>query len=295
MKLSIILVCYNHEKYVEEAVSSIFMQEANFRYEIIVADDFSSDNTLGIIQKFQLLYPEKIKILSSDKNLGITKNYQRAFKACSGEYIAILEGDDYWISPKKLIKQINFLDAYPGCSFCFHRFIGYNQKAQEFFSSPKISENIQVLSTEDLIRENFIGNFSTCMYKKEIINQIPDNLYDLLVYDWMFNIVNSQYGNIGYLTEFLSVYRIHNEGIWSKKNKKSKIIEITNCIDQYNKFLNYEFDAEFEKTKLNLNNKFFLSLKKMIRLVVPPLIIIVFKLICPPVVMNIIKRHLYVE
>ena len=251
IKLSIALVTYNCEEYIVEALDSIMMQKINCSYEIVVADDCSTDNTLELIKRYQSTTDALIRILPSTENLGITKNYERVFGACKGRYIAILEGDDYWISPNKISTQIAFLDQNPNCSFCFHSLIMLN----EIEKTATLSKNIEKTkpSVEDLILDNFIGNFSTCMYRAKIVRKIlkMPELWVMAVYDWMFNIMNSRFGEIGFIPKALSVYRVHNTGAWSSKSSKDKRQEILVAIDQYNQFLNYEYDTTFQSVKLN--------------------------------------------
>ncbi len=245
--LSIALVTYNCQKFVSQAMDSILMQKINCDYEIIVADDHSTDNTLQILLEYQKLYPKLIKILNSTHNLGITKNYQRAFKECKGKYIAILEGDDYWISPNKISKQIEFLEQNKDCSFCSHKIFIHNEINNNATLFAPLKK--QKFTTKDLIIDNFIGNFSTCMYRQEVIKKIPLKLYDLQVYDWMFNIINSTHGTIGYLLEPLSIYRQHEGGVWSSGNKLKQRVDIAIAIDKYNLFLDKKYDKEFHLAK----------------------------------------------
>src|SRR5205085_12529467 len=99
-KLSVLLVTYNHEQYIRQALDSVLMQRTDFDFEIVVADDFSQDSTRAIVEGYQAEY-YNIRILQSEKNVGITHNYQPGSAACRGEYVAVLEGDDYWTSPNK--------------------------------------------------------------------------------------------------------------------------------------------------------------------------------------------------
>ncbi len=298
LKLNIILIAYNHEKYIREAIDSILMQNLDFEYKIIVADDCSSDNTLEIIKEYANKHHEKFKLLENSINLGVTKNYQRAFQACTAEYIAILEGDDYWISPQKIKKQINFLDNNKNFSFCFHRFIGHDEGTNHVFASNNPFKDSIIIDTKTLIENNFIGNFSTCVYRYEIIKQLPLKLFEMKAYDWIVNILCSQYGDIGFLNEFLSVYRQHDEGVWSSKSKLQKKIMTLKYIDEYDKFLNFKYNQQFELAKLTLatylpkekcedlsQDKEFRLLsilkrfKRIISLLTPPIIIIFLKTI----------------
>ena len=119
MKLNIILITYNQQNYIRQTVESILMQTTDFDFNIVVADDCSPDSTLDIIKE----YVEESKIefvfLKNEKNLGYTENYKRAFAACNAEYIAIMEGDDYWTSPLHLQKHVDFLDLHKEYSMSF--------------------------------------------------------------------------------------------------------------------------------------------------------------------------------
>ena len=228
------------------------MQNINCDYEIIVADDYSTDDTLEILSRYQKLYADIINIIPSTANLGITKNYQKAFKECRGKYIAILEGDDYWISPNKITKQMLFLEANKDCSLCSHQLFIHNEVSNSVTLASVVSR--EKFNTEFLINNNFIGNFSSCMYRKDVIDQIPPHLYELNVYDWMFNIVCSLHGYIGYILEPLSVYRLHKQGLWSSAKKQEARKELSISIDEYNKFLNYKYDKEFNIAKFKHTN-----------------------------------------
>ncbi|MDQ3815609.1 MAG: glycosyltransferase family 2 protein, partial [Armatimonadota bacterium] len=123
MKVSIVMVTYNHEKYIAQAVESVLMQETNFDYELIIGEDCSQDKTRAIVMDFQRRFPERIRLLLPEKNLGGSgkTNFLQTLAAAQGQYVALLEGDDYWTSPHKLQKQVDFLDSHPECAICFHK------------------------------------------------------------------------------------------------------------------------------------------------------------------------------
>src|SRR5262249_26249784 len=122
---SVLLITYNHARFVTEALESILMQQTDFDFEIVVADDGSTDRTFEIIKEYAGREPH-MRLLPAESNLGISRNYQRGFAACRGDYVAVIEGDDYWISPRKLQMTASYLDRNPKCSFCFHRVIRYD-------------------------------------------------------------------------------------------------------------------------------------------------------------------------
>ncbi len=118
--LSVFLLVYNHEKYLHKALDGILMQKVNFKYEIVVGEDCSQDKSRQILMDYQNMYPDKMNLLFRDKNIGAVKNSYDTFINCQGKYIALLEGDDYWIDDQKLQIQFDFMESHPECSECFH-------------------------------------------------------------------------------------------------------------------------------------------------------------------------------
>lgn len=115
--VSIGVVTYNQDKYISQCLESILKQVVDFEYEIIVGDDASSDSTQSILLDYQSRYPRTIKLIINDSNRGISNNYKSVLSKCSGKYIALCEGDDFWIDPNKLAKQVHFLETH--CEFGF--------------------------------------------------------------------------------------------------------------------------------------------------------------------------------
>src|SRR5437899_12856070 len=122
MKVTALVTTYNHGNYIAQALDSVLMQKTNFEYEIIVAEDCSIDRTRSIVLDFQRRDPERIRLVLPAENLGSAGNrvFAQAFELAQGEYVALLDGDDYWTSPKKLQKQVEFLGTHPECVLCFH-------------------------------------------------------------------------------------------------------------------------------------------------------------------------------
>ena len=111
--VSVGMLTYNHEKYIASALDSILMQNVNFKYEIVVCDDCSSDNTKDILLRYMQKYPKVIKVYLNEKNLGAQGNANKLRTLCTGKYRATLEGDDYWITTSKLQTQVDFLESHP--------------------------------------------------------------------------------------------------------------------------------------------------------------------------------------
>ena len=183
-------------------------------------------------------------------NLGIPQNIKRCLNACSGDYIAFCEGDDYWTDPYKIQKQLEFLESHPDYALCFNALIIYYEEENKYVPH---SEPLQIhkdtFTIEDLIDYNYIGNFSCCMYRASIVRKVPPAIFDIFTVDWMFNMACARLGKIGFLKDWMSVYRKHSQGAWSTKSNQDQGSELPPLIDIYNQFFNYEYDTQFRRLK----------------------------------------------
>lgn len=117
------MLTYNQERYINEAIRSVMLQETNFPFELVIGNDASTDCTGTICADWQKKYPEQIVLFNRKKNLGLQQNFIQTYAQCRGQYIAICEGDDFWTDKRKLQIQADFLDTHPDYSTCFHRVI----------------------------------------------------------------------------------------------------------------------------------------------------------------------------
>ena len=122
IKVSVIVVTYNHEKYIAKAINSILAQETDFKYEILIGDDASTDSTADIVMQYASQNPDIIKAVCREKNVGATKNAYSLLKSAKGKYLATLEGDDMWTDVNKLKLQVDFLEDNPQFIACAHKF-----------------------------------------------------------------------------------------------------------------------------------------------------------------------------
>ncbi len=135
IKLSVIFITYNHEKYVEKAIRSVLSQETDFPFEVVIGEDCSTDSTKEIIERTIEDYPERkayVRFVKREKNTGRpTLNVYETTKECRGEYLAYLEGDDYWSDPHKLKKQVDFLEAHKEYIGCTHSTVMIGEDGEE--------------------------------------------------------------------------------------------------------------------------------------------------------------------
>ena len=248
--ISVVITTYNQESFITKCIESVLMQQGDFQLEVVIGDDHSTDGTRKIIERYQEKNPDIIKMISTPENNGMQQNLKRCLDCCSGDFVAVCEGDDYWIDPGKLNKQMEFLDANPDCSMCFNSIMLFIEKDGTSFQHIE-QQNLltERFSTEDLIESNFIGNFSCCMYRTSIIRQLPEKLFQLRFADWLFNLCCSQFGPIGYLSEMMSVYRIHEKGVWSRKNLLQQNKAIFRSLRKFDLLSDHRFSATIKETK----------------------------------------------
>src|SRR5665647_3605762 len=109
-KVSVLMTTYNQDQYIRQGIESVLAQQASFAYELVIGEDCSTDGTRAICRAYQQQHPETIRLLAREKNLGAAENFLSALAECSGEYLAILDGDDFWPNPLKLQEQADCLD-----------------------------------------------------------------------------------------------------------------------------------------------------------------------------------------
>jgi glycosyltransferase involved in cell wall biosynthesis len=288
MKVSVILITYNHEKYIREAIESVLMQHINYDVEVIVADDCSTDETLDIIKLYESKTLFAFRYFQQQENIGLVKNYQRAFAAASSEYVAVLEGDDYWTDPYRLQKHIDFLDTHFECVMTYNRNVSYLQESKMFqVDNENLNTNNKYITVKNLASGNCIGNFSTCVYRKTVLDKIDPTIFNMNIADWMVNLAVAQYGLICQLGEIMSVYRVHNNGEWSKMNRLMRLKMEYDCAESYNKYFELKYNVEFlslqsyiqsEIEKIENKKRFnWRSIKRYC----PPIAIMIIKLFIP--------------
>jgi glycosyltransferase involved in cell wall biosynthesis len=244
MKLSVLMITYNHERFIAQALDSILMQEVDFEYEIVIGEDCSSDKTREIVCRYQTMYPDKIRLLLNDVNLGMMENFQRAYLACQGDFIAILEGDDFWTNAGKLQRQVDLLEANPNLAICFHN----AEYLWEIEGEPPTrflckQDQKETSTLEDVLAENFIPTL-TSMFRNRLFGDFPQWFAGLKFGDWPLHVLNAQYGDVGYLNESMASYRVHSAGAAStahsdKKKDRENIQAIIDCYKT--------FDAYFDR------------------------------------------------
>lgn len=219
--VSVCMITYNHEKYIAQAIESVLMQETNFKYELVIGEDCSTDDTRYIVRAYGERYPEQIRLLLPERNQGMIANFVSTLNVCRGQYIALLEGDDYWTDPLKLQKQVDFLEEHKECVICFHDAKVIHEDGSKE-SHSYLPAGQKVISTlDDLLVSNFIPTCSV-FFRNGLIKEFPEWYYELKMGDWPLHILNAKHGKIGYINNEMAVRR-YSSGIHSSMDEISKI------------------------------------------------------------------------
>jgi glycosyltransferase involved in cell wall biosynthesis len=242
MKASVMLITYNHEKYIAQAIEGALMQKTDFPYEVVVGEDCSTDGTREIVIDYQHKYPDQVRLLPSERNLGGRENAKRTRQACQGQYVAILDGDDYWTDPHKLQKQVDFLDENPGFALCFHNVavVDENSKPLPRLYCPASQKTISTL--EDLLYANFIPTCAT-LFRGRLAGNEPDWFWTMPMGDWPFLILLAQHGQIGYLNEVMGVYRRHGGGVFTSRSNDRRFDESVRLYEAISLHFEHRYDA----------------------------------------------------
>jgi glycosyltransferase involved in cell wall biosynthesis len=216
--ISIWVLTYNHAKYIKECLIGIFSQKTNLNYEVLIGDDCSSDKTYEIINEISSTQKHPITIIRSKKNLWDVSGTVLAYKLFSiarGKYVALCEGDDFWTDQNKLEKQVDYLDSNPHCSFCFTDFQAERNKTlQELHPNFKKENQFIGINFADQVAS--IAQTCTWLVRRECIQNLPDWVTSAYTADWCMQVHFSKFGKGGYIPETTAVYRIHENGVWSK-------------------------------------------------------------------------------
>jgi glycosyltransferase involved in cell wall biosynthesis len=217
--LSVCMITYNHQNYIQQAIDSILLQKTNFDYELIIVNDCSTDKTNEIISD-NLLIEEKrkiIKYICNDKNIGPSRNIVKAIQNCHGRYVAFCEGDDFWPDPYKLQKQVDFLEMNSdfGMVYTGANIVDHSGRLIYTSNENKPSGNI----FHDLLKSAFIINCTVCIRNMilEPLNTraIREDLW--FVMDYWYWVYCSMEAKIYYLNEATSAYRSHEHNITKTK------------------------------------------------------------------------------
>lgn len=256
--VSIVCTSYNHGEYLAEAIDSFLMQKTNFEFEILIYDDASTDHSPRVIKQYENRYPLLIKPIYQTQNQYSTGvrvelfNHNRA----KGKYIAVCEGDDYWTDPYKLQKQIDYMEAHPGCSMTVHAADRVLSDKKKVLSTVRPEKRNTVFSVErviegggDLIATN------SMVYSKEKVSILAPFYLNAVVGDYPLVILAALRGTVDYLDENMSAYRVGVKGSWTERELATSMKRINHyhdmekMFDEINEYTHFKYNEALLKAK----------------------------------------------
>ena len=226
VKVSVCCPVYNHKDYIENCLKGILMQQTSFEFEVIVHDDVSTDGTSEILDGYHKKYPDKIRIVRPQAN-----RYSKGDRAlvttyllplARGEYIALCEGDDYWIDPFKLQKQIDILDGNYNCSVCIHasRVVEKGKRTKVY----RVYRSDSIVPFESIIRwRHNMCQTATIVYRKEYLSEYPQFCLNCHVGDYPLMLWLALRGEVYYMSDIMSVYCRGDPASWTARYQKESI------------------------------------------------------------------------
>jgi glycosyltransferase involved in cell wall biosynthesis len=216
VKVSVHMPTYNHERFIAQAIDSVLLQRVDFDYEIVIGEDCSTDGTRKIARQYAQAHPGVIRLIEHPQNLGIWENDQTIIAACRGEYIAWLESDDFWTSPDKLQRQVDYLDAHPDASACFHRAACQTDTVQPLTwkGGPAVVRDFYTL--DHLLEQGHFIPSCTAVFRSHLVRPALEWTRGTPFLETAYAIRFALAGKIGYLDEVMATYRFHSAGVYGK-------------------------------------------------------------------------------
>jgi len=262
--VSICCTTYNHQDFIEDALKGFVMQKTNFDYEVIVHDDASTDLTAEIVRRYEKEYPNLIRPIYQKENkysqkIPITPTY--VLPEVRGKYIALCEGDDFWIDEKKLQLQIDYMELNSNCVLCCHahKRIDIYKNTLEVKRIFKYDSDI---STEDCLSTQKFPQLCTYVYRKAIFYKMPGFFVSTPVGDVTLLAYCAINGNVHYIDRVMSCYRVRVPGSWTSRfsNNKTMREDHRNSMKKFyynlNEYTNHQYNEILDGrlSRYNFNN-----------------------------------------
>jgi glycosyltransferase involved in cell wall biosynthesis len=259
--VSVCMITYNHEQYIEQAIESVLHQITDFEFELVIGEDMSSDNTRIICEKYAKAFPDRVRFLDAANRKGMSANFLHTLRACNGKYIAFCEGDDYWTEPFKLQMQVEFLERDSSFTISSTRYWLHNNQESDVLvkdSMDNFFENQSegfVFGTDSIVW-NWVTKTLTVVVRKDAINvEILKRYSYFRDIHLLFHVLQNGKGYCHNV--FTGVYNMHEGGVWSLLNAERKALVICDVFEEL---------SRLNQTSITLRNKYLQSLRDYLSL-----------------------------
>ncbi len=211
---------------------------------MVIGEDCSTDNTRAIALTYQEKFPGRVKVLAHTSNLGVMPNLMAVLAMCDGDYICILDGDDYWTDDSKVQKQVDFLERNPGFAICAHNLAIVRFDGRALNEMVRLEREEKEYIINDLAAANMLATAS-CMYRNNFNagpapTGFPEWMLKVKIGDYCLHMLAARHGKIKYFPAAMGAYRLHNGGTWTGENNFNKMAMFFNTIH----YLRKEFQGE---------------------------------------------------
>ena len=243
------MVTYNQERYIADAIQSVINQQTDFPFRLIIGEDSSTDGTREICLHYAIKYPETIHLVLHDFNQGLVKNYKSLFDVSTAQYVAFLEGDDYWCNNNKLQMQVEILENDPSIGLVHGKFDYLTEGISSNYTPPKYAK-LEGNVYNDLLKGNFIGPLTVC-FRKSLLDKFVDFNYiinnNFKTIDYFLWLELAYHSNFAFIDEVFATYRKEKGSLSMAIDFKGKVEfmdTILKTLEYFkNKYKNTEHDA----------------------------------------------------
>jgi len=247
--VSVLMLAWNHAEFIDQAIESVVSQQCDFPFELIIGEDCSDDGTLARCQEWQQKLPGSVRLVAADRNVGMHRNFARIWHRARGEFIALCEGDDYWVEPTKLQRQVDWFDKHPEGSLVgtFTDRISMTPDGEWTISGRSAPfETKDTYTLHDLLR-SYSFHFSSVMLRKSAV-RFPTWFWDVYCVDRPLYLLAAQNGTAGLLPIVTSRYRQHPGGLWSPLSPLAKGVASTALFGKLESHLGRAYAATCRET-----------------------------------------------
>ena len=251
--ITIVCVTYNHHEYIRDALDSYLCQQLDFKFEIVVHDDASTDGTGEILSEYEKKYPDKIKVLyESENQYRNVDNFVKCIQEkmipfIRGKYVLISEGDDYWVDDTKLQRQVEYLEQNADCMMVTHNAVTLNMRSTKVDILTKYYED-RDLTPEEIINhpQGYLATASMVM-RRECF-ELKDFFNEAGIGDYTIQLFCLTKGKIHYIDRIMSVYRFGHSGSWQESQDQDSFLrfygylKMIRFLDKYNRYTNYIYN-----------------------------------------------------
>lgn len=271
--VSACIITYNQEDYIQKCLEGAINQKLESRYEIVIGVDHSDDQTLNICLDYQKKYPDLIRINNHTQRLGMFGNWAHSIQSCHGKYIAVCEGDDFWIDNNKLQKQLHFLENNPDCSMCYHPtkvvYIEGNKSNKIAGPQKHIHKEFYKFKIEEIISGQMGMWTASLFFRSSLFEKVPDWIKKVSFGDVALKLFFGNMGMIGYLgPKPMSVYNRNAKNAWSEGENKVRSWEEDRLrghyevLDYFNDYTNQKYSNLVQQQKDKMLRQYIMNVMK---------------------------------